>query len=405
MSNRTAIVVLACATPPYDQLIDAIRCTWGSQSVPGLDIYYLYGNPHDRQAHAVLSRYVGGHLPVVEDDAIRQIQDVLIAGCADHLRQQEDCLLRKRLIAYDHLAAAGRYDLIHTVCAASYVDQEQLARYADSLIPRRVVAGAIGLAAASRTPFVSGASMILSVDVARELANNRKEIIAGNTFGFRDDVTVGRWIVTRLSRVALQTFIDDIERRRPMTPDHVFVPCPHGTVNYVTAPAQEHRPVPNAFHYHFNSQRALDMVRFHQRYFEGLSNVPIDAPQEVARRWGAAAMNSYRPERRAELVIGQVADDFLVYDPVSDRTTLLNWSAAAVLELCDGERTVVQIIAEVAEAVSAPAGDLVAEIEEAIRSLAAKGLFVAQHRIVREGNGGHGEEDAGGTRPRTGVDR
>jgi len=86
-------------------------------------------------------------------------------------------------------------------------------------------------------------------------------------------------------------------------------------------------------------------------------------------------MNSYRPEMRDELVIGQVDDDVLVYDPVSDRTTLLNWSAAAVLNLCDGERTVAQIVAEMARVASAPAGDIVTEIKDAIQSLAANGLF------------------------------
>ena len=67
--------------------------------MPGLDIYYLYGNPHDDRARGVVSRYVGSTVPVVQDDAICQIGDVLIAGCADHLQQQEDCFLRKRLIA------------------------------------------------------------------------------------------------------------------------------------------------------------------------------------------------------------------------------------------------------------------------------------------------------------------
>jgi hypothetical protein len=230
--------------------------------------------------------------------------------------------------------------------------------------------------------------MILSVDIARELGSHRKEIIAGNAFGFRDDVTVGHWIVTRVSRIPLRTFIDDIERQRPMTPDHIFVPCPQGSVDYVMAPAQDHRPVPHAFHYHFNSQRVNDMFRFHQRYFGGCDGEGGNAPGIVARRRTAAAMNSYRPERRDELIIGQVDDDFLVYDPVRDRTTLLNWSAAAVLELCDGERSVAQIIAEVALAASAPDGDLGTEIEDTIHRLAANGLFATPHRIVGEDGGG-----------------
>lgn len=272
MSHRIAIVVLGCASRPYDQTVEAIRRTWGKQPEPGLDIYYLYGNPQDDQAYRVLSRYVGGNLPAVEDDAICQIQDVLIAGCADHIRQQQDCLLRKRLIAFDYLAAKDSYDLIHTVCATSYVDQPQLVRYADSLIPRRLVAGAISLDASSTAPFVSGASMILSIDIAQELASHRREIIEDNVFGFRDYVAIGHWIATRLSRIPLGTFVDDIKRQRPMTPDHIFVPYPRGTVDYVTVTARDHRPVRDAFHYHFHSQKPQDMVRFHQRYYAQESN-------------------------------------------------------------------------------------------------------------------------------------
>jgi hypothetical protein len=267
MSNRVAILVLACASPPYDQTVEAIRRTWGAQSPPGLDIYYLYGNPHDDQARHQLSRYVGGRAAVVPDGAICQVGNVLIAGCADHMRQQEDCLLRKRLIAFAHLAAGDRYDLIYSVCAASYVDQRELVRYADSLTPRRVVAGAVAVDASRRAPFVSGASMILSVDIARQLGSHGKAIIAGNAFGFHDDVTMGHWIASRVSPIPLATFIEDIEQRRPLTSDHIFVRYPEGTVGYVMARAQDHRPVPNAFHYHFHSERAADMMQFHLRYF------------------------------------------------------------------------------------------------------------------------------------------
>jgi hypothetical protein len=265
--NRIAVLVLACASPPYDRTVAAIRRTWGARAARRLDIYYLYGNPHDDAARGVLSRHLEGRLPVVEDDTICQRGDVLIAGCADHLRQQEDCILRKRLIAFDHLAKGDRYDLIHSVCAASYVDQQELVRFAGALIPSRVFAGAIGVDASRRAPFVSGASTILSVDIARQLGSRRSEIIAGNAFGFRDDVTIGHWIATQLSAVPLATFIDDIDRGRPMTPEHVFVLYPQGTVGYVLAPAGDHRPVPNAFHYHFHSERADDMLKFHERYF------------------------------------------------------------------------------------------------------------------------------------------
>ena len=254
---------------PYDETIEAIRHTWGSQPVPGLDIYYVYGNPHDDAGRAVLSRYVGGRAPVIEDDAIRHIGDVLIVGCADHIDVQKECLLHKRLRAYAFLSAGDRYDLIYTVCATSYVDQPRLAVYAASLASGPLVAGAIGIDKSSTppAPFVSGASMILSVEIARELGVHRREIIAGNAFGHHDDVTVGQWIATRMSGVPLAAFIEDIEAQQPMTAAHIFVSCPMGTIDYVMTPAPEQRPVRHAFHYHFHSQKAGDIVQFHQRYY------------------------------------------------------------------------------------------------------------------------------------------
>ncbi len=266
MSNRIAVLVLACASPPYDETIEAIRRTWG-QAADGLDVYYLYGNPHDDQGRDLLSRYVAGRAPVVEQDAIVQIGDVLIAGCADHIDQQEDCLLRKRLIAFAHLAAADRYDFIYSVCAASYVDRHALIRRAASLPRNGVVAGSVAIDSSRRAPFVSGASTIFSVDIAHRLGSDRQAIVDANAFGFRDDVTIGHWIATRLSRVPLTTFLDDIEHARPMTADHVFVRDGEGSVGYVLTPPRDQRPIANAFHYHFHSQRAADMMQFHQRYF------------------------------------------------------------------------------------------------------------------------------------------
>ncbi len=264
--QRIAIVVLGCVSPPYDETIDAIRRTWGAQPVPGVDIYYLYGNPHHDEGRRVLARYLAGGVPVVEDDGIAHVGDVLIVGCADHIDQQPDCLLRKRLRAFAYLSAQDTYDLIYTVCATSYVDQRALTRFTASLVAPRLVAGAVGIAHAT-APFVSGASMILSVAVARELGAHRRQIIAGNAFGHYDDVTMGLWIVQHLSEVPLDAFLEDIRSGRPLTDAHVFVTCGSRTVDYVMAPAGEHRPVPSAYHYHFHSEAGRDMLAFHQRFY------------------------------------------------------------------------------------------------------------------------------------------
>ena len=267
MPNPLAILVLACAYPPYDRTVHAIRMTWGSLVVPGVDIYYVYGNPGDDHSRQVLSIAVGGEPPAVEDDGIHQIDDVLIAGCADRVEHQTDCLLRKRLIAFDHLAGALGYEKIHTVCATSYVDQQCLSEHAGSFTRKRFISGAVGLAQNRETPFVSGASMLLSGDLARELGRDRRRIVAQNRFGYRDDVTIGHWVADRLSRVPLEAFVADIETRRGLTDDHLFVARPETTVNLVQAPPERHRPRPGAFHYHFRSRKPEEMVRFHKRYF------------------------------------------------------------------------------------------------------------------------------------------
>lgn len=267
MPNRVAILVLSNATRPYDEAIDAIRRTWGAVPAPGVDIYYVYGRPPHEEARRDLSRYVGGEPPTVEDDAICQIGDVLIAGCADRMREQSDCLVRKRLIAFAHLAAGDRYDLIHSVCAASYVDQRELLRFTDTLTPMRLMAGVVGINAARTAPYVSGASTIFSVDIARRLGADRKEILEGNLFGHLDDVTIGHWVATQMSPIPLATLLEDIERRRPLSADHIFVAHGRGSVSFVKTRQEDQRPVPGAFHYHFRSRGTADMIPFHQRYF------------------------------------------------------------------------------------------------------------------------------------------
>jgi len=266
LTKKTAIIVLGCASPPYDVWIETIRNTWASEKVPGIDIYFLYGNPDDDYTRRELSRYVTSRVIPVKEDHIAAVGDVLIAGCADHLRQQEDCILRKRLIAFGYLAGLGHYDFVYTVCATSYVDQKLLKLHTNRVISKRMISGAVFLDPHG-IPLVSGASMLMSTDVARQLSEERREIIDQNRFGFRDDVTIGHWIVTRMSKLSLETFADDVRKQNPMTRDHVFVPYPHTTVDYVMAPVEKQQPVAKAFHYHFHSRKPGDMIGFHRKYF------------------------------------------------------------------------------------------------------------------------------------------
>ena len=81
------------------------------------------------------------------------------------------------------------------------------------------------------------------------------------------------------------------------------------------------------------------------------------------------------PRWRDDLIFRQVDEDFVVYDPVTDRTALLNLSAAAVLDLCDGSHTAAEIAAEVAAAFGEPERDILADVEKTLNNFTAQGFF------------------------------
>ncbi len=82
-----------------------------------------------------------------------------------------------------------------------------------------------------------------------------------------------------------------------------------------------------------------------------------------------------RPRSRDDLIFRQVEEDFVVYDPVTDRTALLNLSAAAVLDFCDGGHTAGEIAAEVAAAFGEEERDILADVEATLNDFMAQGFF------------------------------
>ena len=52
---------------------------------------------------------------------------------------------------------------------------------------------------------------------------------------------------------------------------------------------------------------------------------------------------------RDDIVTRVIDDELVIYDPVSDLTALLNISAAVAVDLCDGTRSLDEIVAEVRE--------------------------------------------------------
>ena len=91
-------------------------------------------------------------------------------------------------------------------------------------------------------------------------------------------------------------------------------------------------------------------------------------------------MDIQRPRIREDLIFRDVDEDHVVYDPVNDRTLLLNLTAAVIVELCDGSRTVDDIVAEVAAAFDQNADAIRADVGKTLQMLRRDGFFCEDER-------------------------
>jgi coenzyme PQQ synthesis protein D (PqqD) len=77
--------------------------------------------------------------------------------------------------------------------------------------------------------------------------------------------------------------------------------------------------------------------------------------------------------RREGLSERALPDELVLYDPETDKAYLLNRSAAAIWDLCDGERSMPELAAELAGGV--PGEILLQEVASAVERLYAEGLL------------------------------
>src|SRR5262249_25042979 len=151
--------------------------------------------------------------------------DIILCGTADLDIEQRDCVLRKRLIAFGYLAGHARYEFVYTVCACSYVDVDVLRRYVDGLPADGVYQGPLVIHGPSGVPFVSGASMLLSRDLAADLSSHAQAILAAPNGAEPDDVAIGRWVAQNRCDEPLEDIRRRIAAGEQATGGQAFV-CP-----------------------------------------------------------------------------------------------------------------------------------------------------------------------------------
>ena len=270
---RIAILVLGCLLTVYERCIKTIRATWGSKPVRSVDIFYVYGG---QDAHVSLDmidveQLIGRPAPRLQDGQVSVSGDIILCGATDVREGQQNCILRKRLIAFGYLANQRAYDFVYTVCASSYVDVDGLKRYVGDLPSTGVYHGPLHVDGHSGYPFVSGASLLLSGDIAAELADGAAAILSAYPESMPDDVVMGHVIASKHCRESSAEIARRIGAGERAADNQTFVaPCGGGTIDFVTAPEYTQIPNGQSYHFHFNSRRVWEMENFHRRFFAGL---------------------------------------------------------------------------------------------------------------------------------------
>lgn len=84
----------------------------------------------------------------------------------------------------------------------------------------------------------------------------------------------------------------------------------------------------------------------------------------------------YRPVARPDVERSQLGQETLLYNPENDKVTVLNETAAAVWEMCDGEHTLSSIEAEIRDKFNPPSGHDVAEdVRETVTRFQQDGIL------------------------------
>ena len=81
------------------------------------------------------------------------------------------------------------------------------------------------------------------------------------------------------------------------------------------------------------------------------------------------------PRVRNDLALSEVDDEFIVYNPATDRTALLNPTAALVFDYCDGSRTLEEIAGKVAAFFKIERETVLPDVQAALKELTTKGFL------------------------------
>lgn len=233
---KIAILIQSSNDPKYAACVDALRPTWPSVRVPGVETLFYYGRRDDRPRPPP-----GGQL---------RLGDELICDTPDVHYMSDGKLVEVRtpkfVMALEYLLREREVDYIYRCNCTCYVDQEKLQRYLLDQPREHFYAGPIGRFD-DRVTFVSGCDMMLSRDVAEQIVQEQERLDPA----LIDDVAFGKLIT---------------EHYLPPEAIHAH----HPLLIYSTLEESERVELEGsaAFHYKFNAVSMDALDRFHRRHLE-----------------------------------------------------------------------------------------------------------------------------------------
>ncbi len=85
-----------------------------------------------------------------------------------------------------------------------------------------------------------------------------------------------------------------------------------------------------------------------------------------------------RPRRDSQLIIHELDDELLLYDPRIDRTHRLNGSASVIWQHCSGERSVEDIASKLTEAFDVAIDEALPDTQAALQQMISEHLVVIE---------------------------
>lgn len=214
------IIVLCLANDEngYDQMVKACRNTWGSTSIEGMKIYYLYGHRKG----------------IEKQDQTFAIEDCIYSPTPEGRHN----LFIKTVNGFEWLLNNEEFDYILRCNCGSYIDLNLLQQACmDRGIRDNIYAGESGKF--HNVTYASGAAFLLSTNLVKDIVTHKNQI----PYMEMDDVTIGR-------HLKLQRNIDPVTigTEKYKTTRIVFETSTPPITNEIS----------HYFHYYFN-QRVVGM--------------------------------------------------------------------------------------------------------------------------------------------------